>query len=149
MHLFQSSTLIKRPIDEVFDFFSKAENLNELTPPFLKFKILTPLPLEMKKGTFIDYSISLNGLPFRWKTLISDWNPGVSFVDEQLKGPYKIWRHTHKFKSEGEFTRMTDDVVYLSPGGILEPLIDRLFVKKKVQEIFRYREKKLMELFPA
>lgn len=149
MHTFQTSTLIKRPVQEVFDFFSKAENLNEITPPMLKFKILSPLPIQMKKGTLIDYSIVLHGVPFKWKTEITEWNPGVSFVDEQLKGPYSIWRHRHVFIAEGEYTRMMDTVHYESPGWIFEPLIDKFFVRKRVEEIFTFREKKLSLLFPG
>ena len=148
MHLFESTTLIKRPIEEVFDFFGKAENLNELTPPFLHFKILSALPLKMQKGTRIDYSIRLNGIPFRWKTLISEWNPMQSFVDEQIKGPYKVWKHTHKFEKEGEFTRMTDSVFYQCPGGFLESWVNRFFVRKKMEQIFSYRKEKLQILFP-
>jgi ligand-binding SRPBCC domain-containing protein len=148
MHIYKSTTLIRRPLNEVFEFFSKAENLNEITPPMLRFKILSPLPIEMKKGTLIDYSIVMHGIPFKWKTKITDWNPGVSFTDEQLKGPYRVWRHQHVFAAEGEFTRMTDIVYYLSPGWIFEPLIEKFFIKKKVKEIFSFRELKLKQLFP-
>jgi len=147
MHEYKTTTLIKRPINEVFDFFSKAENLNVLTPPMLEFKILTPLPIEMGKGTLIDYSIKLNGIPFKWKTEITEWKEGQFFVDEQLKGPYRIWKHRHSFESIGEYTQMIDTVQYLSPGWILEPLIDKLFIRKKVEEIFSYRNQKLKDIF--
>ncbi|MFN5025170.1 MAG: SRPBCC family protein [Bacteroidota bacterium] len=147
-HILETKTIIHRPLSEVFSFFSKAENLNELTPPELHFKILTPMPIEMKQGIYIDYRIKLNGIPFSWKTLISTWEPPHRFVDEQIKGPYMRWHHTHSFKSVDEnTTEMTDRIEYLSPGWILEPLINRLFVQKKVEAIFAYREHKLLEIF--
>lgn len=141
--------MINAPLDQVFQFFSEAQNLNRLTPESLKFKILTPLPIEMKAGTKIDYSITLNGIPMRWQTLISKWEAGKEFVDEQIKGPYKVWHHTHRFFSEGNKTYMVDEVEYLCPGWILEPLIHRLVVKKKVNEIFDFREKIIQEIFNA
>jgi ligand-binding SRPBCC domain-containing protein len=148
MHRLVKTTLIKRPISEVFDFFSKAENLNALTPPELEFSILTPLPIPMKKGTLIDYRIKLEGIPFRWRTLISDWQEGKSFTDEQIKGPYRVWKHTHSFVAKGDYTEMTDEILYLAPGWFLEPIIHKLFVKKRVEAIFEFRESKLNELFP-
>jgi hypothetical protein len=147
-HVIVRKTVINRPLEEVFDFFSKAENLDLLTPPELQFKILTPLPIQMKAGTLIDYKIKLNGIPFLWKSEISTWKVNECFVDEQLKGPYRIWHHTHSFKSIAGGTEMTDEVKYLSPGWFLEPLIQALFIKKKVESIFDFRNQKLKELFP-
>jgi hypothetical protein len=100
-HIFETTTFIDKPLDEVFAFFSKAENLNLITPGYLGFRILTPLPVEMKAGTHIEYVIKLHGIPVRWKTLISVWNPPCLFVDEQLKGPYSVWIHEHHFKAKG------------------------------------------------
>lgn len=146
-HVFQTTSILPRPIEEVFSFFSKAENLNSITPPELRFTILTPLPILIQQGTLIDYSIRLHGVPMRWKTLISAWEPPCRFVDEQLKGPYKVWVHEHTFKAIGDQTEMMDKVRFLSPGGIFEPLINRLFVEDKVKSIFEFRERKLKELF--
>ncbi|MFN7313508.1 MAG: SRPBCC family protein [Bacteroidota bacterium] len=147
-HIIEKVTIIPKPLDEVFAFFSKAENLNAITPPELQFKILTPLPIDMKPGTLIDYKIKLEGIPFKWKTVISEWQPPFKFVDEQLKGPYVKWHHTHLFKDLGnDTTEMVDRVEYLSPGWFLEPIINKLFVKKRVEAIFEYREKTLMKLF--
>lgn len=146
-HIHQTITVFDKPLNEVFDFFSKAENLNKVTPKFLKFKILTPLPIEMKKGALIDYKIELGGLPFKWKTEITDWNPPYSFTDQQLKGPYKVWIHEHKFEEFNGKTRMTDTVRFLSPGWIFEPLINKIYVQKKVADIFEYRTKILNEIF--
>ena len=87
-HKIVRKTIIKRPLEEVFQFFSKAENLNLLTPPELEFKILTPLPIKMKAGALIDYRIKLNGIPFNWKTEICEWKENECFVDQQIK---KYW----------------------------------------------------------
>ncbi|MEO8071308.1 MAG: SRPBCC family protein, partial [Acidobacteriota bacterium] len=82
-----------KPIDEVFEFFGDARNLERLTPAFVNFKILTPQPIVMRPGTLIDYRISLRGLPVKWRSEITEWNPPYSFVDEQRRGPYKKWIH--------------------------------------------------------
>lgn len=148
-HQLVTETIIRRNINEVFDFFSKAENLNALTPPELSFKILTPQPIQIKEGALIDYRIKLSGIPFNWQTEICIWQPPYRFVDQQLKGPYKIWHHEHKFEETANgYTKMIDTVTFLSPGWILEPLINKLFVGKKVQEIFNYRTEQLLKLFP-
>ena len=89
---------IAREPNEVFEFFSVASNLNRLTPGWLKFKILTPGPIEMKVGAIIDYQIVLKGIRMAWKTEITVWSPGIQFVDEQIRGPYKQWVHTHRFE---------------------------------------------------
>ncbi|MBK8982092.1 MAG: SRPBCC family protein [Ignavibacteria bacterium] len=146
-HILQKQIDLKRPVSEVFDFFSKAENLDLITPPFLGFKIITPLPIEMKKGTQIDYFIRLNGIPIKWKTEITKWEPPFLFEDTQIKGPYKIWIHEHKFESRGDETLMTDTVKYLSYGKILEFIPQNLIVKNKVEKIFDYREKVLGNIF--
>lgn len=143
----QTTTLIPGNLEEVFSFFSKAENLNSLTPPELSFSILSPLPIEMKTGQHIHYRIKLMGVPFFWKTEISVWDPPLRFVDRQLKGPYQTWIHEHRFRAVPEGTEMTDTITYLSKGWILAPFLHGLFVDKKVKEIFAYREKRLHEIF--
>ncbi len=147
MHLFQRTTQIEKNTGEVFNFFSKVENLNLITPPELQFKILTPLPVVMEWGTLIDYQLKLNGIPFRWKTKIIHWDPPFTFIDLQVKGPYRIWKHTHSFIDKGNFTEMSDRVEYLAPGWILEPLLNRFFIRKKVEGIFDYREKQVQKYF--
>jgi ligand-binding SRPBCC domain-containing protein len=140
-----TETLIDAPINTVFDFFSKAENLEQLTPKTLKFKILTPLPIEMKMGALIDYKISIRGIPMRWKTEIAIWEPGKRFVDRQLKGPYKQWIHEHRFVPEGTKTRMFDNVDYALPFGPLGQIVHTLFVKREVEGIFRFREQAITQ----
>lgn len=146
-HVLIRNTVIKENIEQLFDFFSKAENLNSITPPILGFKIITPLPVEMKKGTIIDYKIKLNGIPFSWRTEITKWDPPFLFEDTQIRGPYKMWIHEHRFEEKEGLTNMTDTVRYLSPGGIFEFIPHNLMVKKKVEFIFDYREKMFNELF--
>lgn len=102
----------------------------------------------MKEGALIEYVIRLNGIPFKWKTEITKWDPPHSFTDTQLKGPYKMWIHDHIFEDRGDETLMTDVVRYLSPGGILEIIPHKLLVERKVREIFDFREKRFRELFP-
>ena len=148
MHVLTQETIINRPIEEVFNFFSKAENLNLITPEELKFKMHTPSPVLMQKGTLIDYTIKVSGIPFKWRTEITAWDPPFRFIDEQKKGPYNTWIHEHTFESLGpDKTKMTDHVQFLSPGWILEPLIHHLFINKKVQGIFRFRNSKLAERY--
>jgi ligand-binding SRPBCC domain-containing protein len=147
MHTLIKETLINKPLNEIFDFFSRAENLNKITPPELNFKILSPLPIEMKQGALIDYKIKINGIPFKWKTEITIWEPGIRFVDSQIKGPYKVWIHEHFFEEKDGKTYMRDTVKFLSPGGVFEPIINKFLVEKRVNAIFDYREKVLGDLF--
>ena len=138
---------INRPIDEVFDFFSRAENLNLLTPPELHFEILSDLPIIIQKGTLIDYRIKLNGIRFKWRTEITEWEPPYRFADRQVFGPYKIWIHEHVFAANGSKTIMTDKLYFRAPGRFLEPLVYKFFVKKNLKKILDYRESKLQSIF--
>ncbi len=140
-------TFVPFSTEEIFDFFSKPENLNLLTPDSLRFRILSALPLEMKQGTIIDYSIKLGAIPFKWRTEITAWEPPFRFVDTQLKGPYRVWIHEHTFIPKDSGTIVRDSVSYLAPGWIIEPVIHRLLIKNKLEDIFDYREKKLKSIF--
>lgn len=135
---------IPRPVDEVFGFFGDAHNLNILTPPFLHFRILTPAPIAMAPGTLIDYHIRLRGVPITWRTRIAAWDPPVTFVDEQLRGPYRLWHHTHTFVEVDGGTMMEDRVRYRVLGGAL---VHRLFVRRDLERIFTYRLDALREVF--
>jgi ligand-binding SRPBCC domain-containing protein len=139
-HRLARSSSIARPIAQVFAFFSDASNLEAITPPFLRFRIITPAPIQMREGTRIDYALSLWGLPVRWRTLITCFEPNRRFVDEQEAGPYAYWRHLHEFEPEGEGTRMTDEVIYRLPFGTLGALAHPLWVERQLAAIFDYRE---------
>jgi len=137
---------IDLPRSQVFDFFSKAENLEKITPPDLGFHIVTPQPIEMGEGSLIEYRISLHGIPMSWKTLISKWDPPNEFVDEQLSGPYKQWIHRHTFiELDPNTTLIEDEVRYRLP---FEPFGDiaQFFVERQLKNIFDFREKTVNEL---
>ena len=133
---------LPRSIDEVFDFFSDAHNLERLTPPTLRFEILTPSPIRMTTGTMIDYKLRLRGIPVRWQSEITVWEPPHRFVDEQRRGPYRMWKHEHTFVESGGGVLAKDRVTYAVPGGAL---INTLFVARDVRNIFDYRAERLLE----
>jgi ligand-binding SRPBCC domain-containing protein len=138
---------LSQPIGEVFDFFANASNLEMITPPSLRFRILTPQPIEMAAGTLIDYRLSLHGIPVRWRTEISVWVPPRRFVDRQLLGPYRLWEHTHSFRERDDGGTVVEDVVrFRAPGG---KLVLNLFIRPELQKIFAYRQQRLLELFSA
>lgn len=140
---------IPRPRGTVFAFFADASNLEEITPPFLRFRILTPAPVEMRAGARIDYALSLFGVPLRWRTRITAWEPGVRFVDEQESGPYAVWRHAHEFESDGASTLVRDVVDYSLPMGPLGSLAYALLVERTLRRIFDFRREAIRRRFDA
>ena len=131
--------------DTVFAFFADAANLGRITPPELHFSIHTSVPIRMTAGTLIDYTIRLWGIPLRWHTRITAWDPPARFVDEQLSGPYKTWIHTHHFRSVANGTVIEDEVVYALPLGPLGRVAAPL-VRRQLRRIFSYREARVREL---
>lgn len=131
----------------VTDFFEQPENLQELTPPFLHFQIETPLPITMKEGARIDYTIRLHGLALRWRTHIEAYVPGRRFVDVQLKGPYALWRHTHTFLEIEGGTEIRDHVEYELPFGPIGALGHRALVRRQLETIFDFRAKVVADRF--
>jgi ligand-binding SRPBCC domain-containing protein len=145
---YQAKMTIRRPIEEVFAFFSLAENLQRITPANVDFRILTPLPIEMRAGTLIDYRIKVRGFPMRWRTLIETWEPPFRFVDTQIRGPYALWHHTHEFVALADgSTEMTDVVRYRVPFGVLGLVMDKLLVNRDVRAIFDFRRSEIEKIF--
>ena len=138
---------IPQPLDKVFEFFSEAKNLETLTPDFLNFKIQKVSTPAIQEGTLIDYTLKVHGVPIRWRTRIEDWQPGRQFVDTQLKGPYRLWHHTHQFRAVAGGTLMEDRVRYRLPMAGLGRLVAGSFVRKDVEAIFRYRFDRVREIF--
>lgn len=140
---FDSSLFLEKPIEEVFLFFSDAFNLQVITPPWIHFQVLTPPPIQMARGTRLRYKLRLHGIPLKWESKITVWDPPRLFVDEQTTGPYQLWRHEHLFAERGGGTDCSDHVEYSAKGG---RVVNRFFVAPDLARIFAYRQRKLEEL---
>jgi len=137
---------VPAPLEEVFPFFADPMNLDLLTPPWLRFRIVTPAPIAMEVGTLIDYRLSLHGIPIRWRTEITAFEPPYRFVDRQVRGPYREWIHEHVFEEIGGQTIIIDNVHYVVPGG---RIVHGLFVKRDLRKIFDFRHRCIVDRFPA
>lgn len=146
-YLLTTECVIKKPRAELFSFFSEAGNLQLLTPSWLDFKILISVPITMSQGTIIDYRLKLMGIPFKWRTEITVWDPPFRFVDMQVKGPYLAWIHEHRFEEKGGHTLMTDRVEYRIPGLIVGDILHILLIKQRLKRIFAYRQQVIQRIF--
>lgn len=144
--LLERSVWVPSPLEEVFPFFSAAENLGRITPPELGFRIDSPTPIAMRPGTVIDYTIRLYRLPMKWRSGITRWNPPYSFEDTQLRGPYSKWVHEHRFTEHNRGTTIHDRVEYSLPFGPLG-LIAAPLVKRQLERIFDYRTEVMLDRF--
>ena len=142
----ERTQFVARPRAEVFAFFADARNLERITPPFLRFRITTPGPIEMRPGAVIDYRLRLYGVPVRWRTRIERFEPERSFIDVQVRGPYRRWRHRHDFLDVAGGTEVRDVVEYETPLGPLGALARRLFVDRSLERIFDFRRQAVAEI---
>lgn len=141
-----SKLWLPRPLDEVFPFFADARNLETLTPPWLRFEVLTPGPVAMAAGARIDYRLRLRGIPIRWQSEITAWEPPYRFIDEQVVGPYRLWIHEHRFTEKNGNTLAEDFVRYAVHGGAI---VNRLLVARDLRRIFEYRRQQMQSIFGA
>ena len=140
-HQIKTEQWVPQSINKTFSFFKEAKNLEILTPEFLKFKILDQSTPEIQDGTKFTYRLSLHGIPVKWESKITDWNPDSKFSDVQIKGPYNYWYHTHNFEEKNGGTLIKDHVQYKIPFGVIGDLILGSFIKKDLATIFSYRTK--------
>ncbi len=145
-YVLETEQLVRRSRADVFGFFAQPENLDAITPDDLRFEIVTPRPIAMRAGALIDYRLRLAGVPFRWLTRIESFEPEERFVDVQLRGPYRSWRHTHTFVDAPEGTLVRDRVEYELPLGPLGALAHALLVRRRLERIFAHRRRRVAEL---
>lgn len=144
----QRTQLVPCRLEETFTFFAEPRNLETITPPWLRFRILEAPP-ELRQGSLLRYRLHLFGVPVGWRTEISEWKPPHAFTDRQLAGPYRVWVHTHRFAAAPGGTEIHDRVRYRLPGGPLAPLVDRVAVRRRLDEIFDFRARRLEQLLGA
>jgi ligand-binding SRPBCC domain-containing protein len=131
--------LVPRPVTEVFAFFSQAHNLERITPPWLRFQIFTPGSIPMTTGTLIEYRLRLHGVRLRWISRIEEWETDRTFVDRQVRGPYRFWHHRHEFLPHEDGTLVRDRVRYALPLGRLGDLAHAAVVERDLRRIFDFR----------
>src|SRR3954447_2998558 len=135
IHVLEREQRLPGPPEEVFPFFADAFNLEAITPPLLRFSVVTPRPIPMRVGALIQYRLRFRGVPVSSLPSIQEWDPPHRFVDQQVRGPYALWHYTHDFESDGDGTLMRDTVRYAIGFGPLGDLAHALFVRRDVEEI--------------
>ncbi len=145
-HVLETAQFIQRPRDDVFALFADPENLEAITPSDLQFEMVTPQPIAMRVGALIEYRLRLLGVGFSGLTRIEMFEPGCRFVDVQVQGPYRSWRHTHEFADAPNGTLVRDRVEYELPLGPLGELAHALFVRGRLERIFAFRRQRIAAL---
>ncbi len=133
-------------VRDAFEIFQDPYNLARITPAWLNFRITSPGRVEIRRGAEITYRIRWAGMPLSWKTIITEYEPPFFFVDEQARGPYKLWRHRHTFRPTEGGTIVGDRVEYALPLGWLGRAVHWLVVRRQLRRIFAYRREALLEL---
>jgi ligand-binding SRPBCC domain-containing protein len=151
IHVVRFEQRLDAPPEAVFPFFADPRNLEAITPPLLRFRLLTPEPVAMGVGTFLQYALRIHGVPVRWDTLIQEWEPPFRFVDVQVRGPYRLWHHTHSLEplDGGAATLMRDTVRYAVPLGLAGEVVRRALVVRDVRAIFAFRAQRVPGLVAA
>ncbi len=140
VHVLERAQRLELPAEQAFEFYADARNLEAITPPWLRFRVVTSGPIEMRGGTVIDYRLRLHGAPIRWRTRIEVWEPPLRFLDVQISGPYALWQHTHRFVAVGEgAVEIRDHVRYALPLGPIGELGHAVFVRRDLERIFDFR----------
>jgi ligand-binding SRPBCC domain-containing protein len=146
VHALDLEQRVARSLPEVFEFFSQARNLERITPPWLHFRLLREAPGELGEGSLIEYRLRVHGVPVRWTSRIEIWEPGTVFVDRQVCGPYRLWRHRHDFAASGPETVVRDHVRYAMPLGPIGELAHTLLIRRDLERIFTFRRRAIERL---
>ena len=141
----ETAFIVAADLQTTWSFFSRAQNLPTITPPWLDFRLLTPSPITLQQDSIMDYTIRWLGARIHWRTRIIDWSPPHQFIDLQIRGPYTLWHHQHTFVPApgGNGTECRDRVVYKLPGMVLGRITHRLAVRRQLVEIFEYRQQQV------
>jgi ligand-binding SRPBCC domain-containing protein len=149
VHVLRRRQELEHPPERVFELFAAARNLERITPPWLRFEVVTRDPVRMEVGAVIDYRLRLHRIPLGWTSQIEVWEPGRQFVDRQLRGPYGLWHHRHTFAESGAGTVVEDEVHYAAPFGLLGELAQPLLIKRDLERIFDYRQEAVRRILDA
>ena len=147
IYTFYNEQFVPSDMDTVFEFFSRPENLEKITPSSMGFNIITPSPIKMKEGAIIDYTVKIMGVPMRWRTMITSYKKNEYFVDEQLKGPYSYWHHRHSFKEVEGGVLIIDEITYALPIQAFRKIVHPVLIKPQIEQIFNFRFKTIQDKF--
>ena len=147
IYTFYKEQFVPSDLDTVFEFFSRPENLEKITPSSMGFNIITPTPIDMKEGAIIDYTVKIMGVPMRWRTMITSYKKNEYFVDEQLKGPYSYWHHKHTFKEVEGGVLIIDEITYALPIQAFRLIVHPVLIKPQLNQIFNFRFQTIKDKF--